>query len=286
MHILYILKSHNVPVALHGKNVGHNWVGVNCPYCGDTSFHGGFPKNGSWAYTCFRCGEHPFKETLKLLLNVSYDELNDLLKDLTSDKEEVVYANSLELIGEPLNKYAKQYLINRGFNPEYLANKYNLKSTGAVGEWALRIIIPVYYNHQIVSYVGRDYTGKQTPKYLALAKTKSLMNIKHVLYNEQFVQGDVIGVCEGPFDALRLGDGFVATFGMKFSEQQIQGLTKYKKVYIIFDPEPLAQKNALAMAEKLSMFGCETEVIDTELDHDPGDMTADEVQQLRTYMGL
>ncbi len=112
------------------------------------------------------------------------------------------------------------------------------------------------------------------------------MNPKHVLFNEQFVKGNSIGVCEGIFDAIRLGDGFVALLGTKFTEAQVNKLLKYDQIFIVFDPEKEAQKHAVELANKLASLGKEVTVIDTELDHDPGDMTSHEVKMLRKALGF
>ena len=290
MDILSLLKDYHVSYTLSGKNVGKGWVGVCCPYCNDVSFHGGFPLNGK-GYTCFRCGKHPMKETLKLLLDIPYDQLNRILEDYDYTNEiktkEPLPNKTLELVGErPLNKYARKYLESRKFDPDYLELKYKLLSTNEVGEWKYRIIFPIFDKDKIVSFQGRDYTGKQTLRYYTLSAEKSLINPKHLLYNEQFIKGDKIGVCEGIFDAIRLGDGFVALLGMQFTNAQLQKLLHYNHISIIFDPEPLAQQKAIELAEKLASFGKDVAVINTELDHDPGDMTPKEVSMLRKALLL
>lgn len=289
MNIITLLRDYSVPYELYGKNVSRNWVGVLCPYCNDRSFHGGIPLNGSKVYTCFRCGTHDFLKTLSLLLKKSVHETKEILEnyDLYSGKpviEEQTYAKTLDLIGdENLHTGAVQYLIKRNFDPKYLALKYKIRSTSYENEaWKYRIIIPIYDNHTIISFVGRDYTNKQIPRYKMLPLNQSLANPKHFLYNEQFMKNtEQIGVCEGAFDAMRLGDGFVATLGTKVTPQQISKLLIYDRIYLVFDPEPKAQEIANDIAVKLSSFGKEAIVINTELDHDPADMTSDEVRMLR-----
>ncbi len=286
MNILNLLKDSSIPYSLGGKNVGQGWIGVCCPYCGDSSFHGAFPVSGSPVYTCFKCGSHPFKEAIKQLLDKSWSEVYSILKEyddgtISKFERKEAKAQSIEMIGDSLNDAAKKYLRKRGFEPEYLEIKYKLRSVGMVGEWKYRIIIPIFYSSVLVSYIGRDYTNRQELRYKNLSIEESVISPKKLLYNEQFVKGTVIGVCEGSFDAMRLGDGFVATLGTQVSEEQVRKIAMYEKAYIVFDPEEKAQKRALKLAERIGILGCKATVIDTELDHDPGDMTKEEVKELR-----
>lgn len=292
MDILSILKDNNISYSLSGKNVGSGWIGICCPHCGDKSFHGGFPLNGTFAYSCFKCGSHGVSETLQLLLGVTWKEVAILLDEYNGEssyriERKQAQAVSIELPGEqPLNKKAQEYLKQRNFDPIYLEKKYQLRSTEIVGNWKYRIIIPLIYKGTIVSYTSRDYTGKQELRYKTLSVEKSIVNPKHLLHNQDFVTGDIIGVCEGPFDDIRLGDGFVSTLGTQTSEEQIRKIARYKKAYIVFDPEEEAQKRAIKLAEKISALGCGAEVVNTELDHDPGDMTEEEVKNLRKELGF
>ena len=56
---------------------------------------------------------------------------------------------------------------------------------------------------------------------------------------------------------------------------------RWKRITFIFDPEPAAQKRALRYAEECSALGMETEILDLEWDHDPGDASPEEVKQVR-----
>jgi len=289
MNILNLLKDKSIPFSLGGKNVGQGWIGVCCPYCGDSSFHGAFPMSGVPVFTCFKCGSHPYKETIKELLDVSWSETYFVLKEyddgsINTFERKEAQAETLEMIGEPLNDIAKKYLKKRGFEPEYLEIKYKLRSVGMVGDWKYRIIIPLFYEGRLVSYIGRDYTNQQELRYKNLSIEKSVINPKNLLYNEQFVKKDFVGVCEGPFDAIKMGDGFVATLGTQVSEEQVRKIAIYKKAYILFDPDKEAQKRALKLAERISVLGCKAIIVDTELNHDPGDMTKEEVKNLRTEL--
>lgn len=290
MNTLDLLKDKNIPYSLSGRNVGTGWIGVCCPFCGDTSFHGGFPLTGQRIYTCFKCGSHKYGTALKELLGLNYNEINELIEEYDDNPLVKSYAKQAQATHitvpgvRPLNDMARSYLRKRNFPPDFYELKYNLHSTGITGLWKYRIIIPFYEKGQIVSYTGRDYTNKQDIRYKTLAVEQSVVNPKHVLFNENHVTGDHIMVVEGPFDAMRLGDNAVATLGTQVSEEQIRKLSKYSKVFILFDPD--AQDKALTLAERVSILGSKVLVVDTEMGHDPGDMTIEEVEQVRTTLGF
>lgn len=280
-------RDHDVPYRLTGANVGAGWVGINCPFCGDSNFHGGIRGN---AYTCWKCGTHSIFALIKEITGESPSGIYEKYDDTDAFTEKIqrrqASASSIILPGDRENPVARKYLTKRKFDPDYLEMKYKLTYTGMLGDFKYRIIIPIFKNKELVSFQGRDYTGKQEIRYKTLPIEKSVINAKHVLYNEDFVRPDIIGVCEGPFDAMRLGDGFVATLGTKVSEEQVRLLSKYKKVYIVFDPEKEAQERAKNLADRVAVLGAKVYIVDTELDHDPGDMTENEVKDLRSFMGV
>ncbi len=44
----------------------------------------------------------------------------------------------------------------RNFDPNYLVSEWGLLSTGVLGEFKFRILAPVYFKGQLVSYQCRD----------------------------------------------------------------------------------------------------------------------------------
>jgi hypothetical protein len=84
---------------------------------------------------------------------------------------------------------------------------------------------------------------------------------------------------EGATDVWRLGVGAVAVLGIDWKKEQVAILKNFSRRFVMFDPEPLAQKRAEKLAESLSLYGGETEVI-TGLKCDPGDLPQDEADQI------
>lgn len=290
--VIAFCRDKGLPYRIKGANVGAGWVGVNCPFCADDNFHAGIRED---AYTCWKCGTHSLFSFIKETLDISAGEVYEILDEYDDksifkrkiERAEAI-ASSIILPGTLDNLAAKRYLEKRNFDPAYLEQKYGIRYTNMIGEYKFRIIIPIYKDKRLVSFTGRDYTGKQEPRYKNLSVEKSVNNPKHLLYNQDNVKynAQTIGVCEGPFDSMRLGDGFVATLGTKVTEEQVRLLAKYKNVYIVFDPEKKAQERAKDLAERIAFFGSKVYIVDTELGRDPGDMTEKEVLEIRNFIGL
>jgi hypothetical protein len=227
------------------------------------------------------------------LTGLSWYELNNAMMDydgsssLLSVPKKVALGTKIELPEGSMEEVHRKYLKRRGFNPDVLNRDYGIYGTGMLGEWKYRIIIPIYdKDGTLVSFQGRDYTGKQTLRYKTLSVEQSVVNPKFILFNENHVKGNIIGITEGPFDALNMGSPFVATLGTQTTEQQCRKIAIYEKAYIVFDPEPEAQVRAKKLAEKVASLGGNVEVIDIGGEHDPGDISKKEVEYIRKELDL
>jgi hypothetical protein len=269
--------------------VNDGWININCPLCGDMSFHGGFNIAGDY-YHCFKCGGSGLDFILRRLLGIGSDDVADIrhrfdfshaiVQQLNKKKESKVSTVVME--GRELSKVDRKYLLSRKFDPDYLIEKYGIKSGGIAGTWKFRIMIPIYFDGKLISYQARDTTGKQIPRYKNCSIEQSIIDPKRVFYNMDNCKGNRAIVVEGVFDAWRLGDGFIASFGTSLSAGQIKLLaSRYKNVVFLFDPEAEAQRRARKYGALLSSLGLEVDVVDTELPYDPGDMTEGDANNLR-----
>jgi len=290
--ILSFAKDQGIHYELSGKNVSKGWVAFCCPYCNDSGYHLGVPLTGTHAY-CWKCGSHPLDKTLMELTGLSWYELNNAMMDydgsssLLSIPKKVPLGTKIELPSGSMEEVHRKYLKRRGFDPDELQRDYGIYGTGMLGEWKYRIIIPIYEKDgTLVSFQGRDYTGKQTLRYKTLSVEQSVVNPKFILFNENHVKGEVVGVTEGPFDALNMGSPFVATLGTQTTEQQCRKIAIYEKAYIVFDPEPEAQIRAKKLAEKVASLGGNVEVIDIGGEYDPGSISKKEVEYIRKELDL
>jgi DNA primase len=155
---------------------------------------------------------------------------------------------------------ARRYLLSRGVD-EQLSEKfrikycpYNLTIGDKVFKTANRVLFPIYnIDGKLTSWVARSIYSNVVPKYLFPIGFKSAEH----LYNINNITDDnYIILCEGVFDVIgwvRAGiDNAVASFGKKFSDEQLKILLKLKKdnLFIAFDSDAKKEKYELGMKLK------------------------------------
>jgi DNA primase len=90
-------------------------------------------------------------------------------------------------------------------------------------------------------------------------------------------------VVEGVTDVCRLGPGAVCTFGIKYKKEQVNLLSTFKNVFVMFDSnEQEAQNKAEDLAHDLNSCVDHVELITLEEAADPGDLdqkTADKIMK-------
>lgn len=289
--IIKLSQQFNIPIRKTGKNVSGGWIGMCCPFCGDTGFHLGYnPKKNR--FFCWKCGGHSVNSTIYHLTNGKCkpeeyisNSLNEEIEEKTTGFE-VKYPNGID----KLSKQHKNYLYSRNLDAEQVEYEWNLLGTTYSKDylWSNRIIIPIYLNNKVVSYTSRSIDGSEI-KALHCSTTNSIVKIKETLLGIDKVESDTVVVTEGTFDVFNYGIGAVCTFGTFVTQEQIKLLNKFKRIFIAFDSEydeygnqleKKAQKKAMQLADKLSIF-CETYVID-ELPSDIGSLSKEDVKHLKS----
>lgn len=286
-----------IPVRISNKG----WVNINCPECmnpPDTHFNGGF-NIANPRYSCWRCGTHFWKDILGKLLNISPYQVSQYVKSyefITTQREEKkqALATKLDLPGYPLNEKEKEYLINRGFNLDYVVEKFYLRGGGIVGEWSYRILLPIYYNNILVSWSGRSILDKEYIKALNILRYKNLsieqsvVNPKEIFYNTDNSRKDSVILVEGPFDVLKMGNDTICSLGTSVTRAQELFLKEhYRKIFICFDNEYEAQQKAYHLGTNLAAIGMEVEVVnicESFNKNDPGELSYDEVRIIKNEL--
>lgn len=287
---------YRIPLLASGHHHCHEgWVQLHCPVCagGREGWHLGF--NLQWGnFHCWRCGSLSFLRVVGAILhtNRKYDILEVVQRFQTGRKDKALA--EIERKREatpppglvPLSRVHRLYLRRRNFNPTPLAKLWGLWATQHLsGIWNWRIIIPIRdRDGLIVAYQGRAIKDGVHPKYRTSKNEDSLIDPRHLLYGLDHAKNAVV-IVEGAADVWRIGPGAVATLGIGWKLQQANRLRCFDKRYILFDPEPKAQQQALSLAECLSVFGGTTEVI-SGYKTDPGNMTPTQVRRLRRKLGL
>jgi hypothetical protein len=290
--VVRFLNDYGIDWVSKGANVGRGWIGYNCPFCGDVGFHGGFYLADGHNY-CWKCGGHSIFNVVKELTGKPVhevykivDEYGDRTTILSQLNTPIRHSASLSLPGYPLDEMCRKYLRKRKFDPDFLEQRYSLRSGGIVGRWAFRLLIPVFHEKKLISFMGRDVTNKQEIRYKNLSLEESVMDIKTVLFNLDNCTRRKVVVVEGALDCMRWGDDCCATMGTTVTEQQIRQLSTYKKVYVMFDNDAPGKIKAQFVAEKLAVLGAEVEVVDHGMEHDLGAASEDEVNYLKKELGF
>jgi hypothetical protein len=282
------LADYNIPYWAEGKNVTQGWVNIQCPFCDDSSNHGGFSPEG--IYNCWKCGKHYIEEVIQNLLNISarkarstyykYQVGGSVRPSLQkrSDQPKVLPLDFPPGTG-PLLPQHRKYLYKRGFESYSLEKDWNLKGTAHLGNYKWRIVAPIYHQQQLVSWQARDITNKSKYKYLNCKLEDTIRPHKHCLYGLDKVPGDKIIIVEGITDVWRLGFGSVATFGIGYTWEQFSLMIQFAKCYILFDTGEDAQDRADELAHKLSTFKQEVEILEIEKG-DPAELPNEEAQEI------
>lgn len=285
LNIRALLGDLGVPYWTTGKNVTPGWTSVSCPACGDRSNHGAFSPAGT-SYSCFRCGSHKLRNIIAYYTDQA--TVTHLLKNYSDalfipEKFSVSHASKVEWPPESaveMPSVHAEYLHLRGYDPKQIRDMYKVECCYQTGNFNYRIIIPIIQDNKVVSYVGRDVTGKAKLKYKNLSDSKSVVSVKNTVYNLDAIHDTAI-ICEGIFDAWRFGSYGVAVYGLQFTGAQTRALAgRLRRAFIAFDAEPIAQQKALEMAEILALQGVSVEVVSLDV-KDPGEMTQKEADQLR-----
>lgn len=290
-NVVKFLNDHHIPY----EQKGGGWVNICCPFGHnhkgqDLDFFGAFSTENT-AYTCWKCGPMPAYKPLVSILGVTEASARKIIDSYAGGsilvKKKVNYSKKLEMPGKKLEQIHRNYLIKRGLDPEIIEKRFGLLGTREVPEdHRYSIIIPIYYKRQLISYQSRDITGLSKIRYRGCSVEKSLMNYKNILYGSDLVDNSKpIIVVEGVFDVYKIIDNTVCTFGTSVTESQIKEMSKFKKVYIFFDSsDKEGQKKAKDIVLKLRAIGCDAERLVTDSEKDPGEMSKEEIEEIKKFV--
>jgi DNA primase len=287
--IISYLQSRNVPFSYGGNNVSSGWIGINCLFCLDPSNHLGINLQ-SKAFSCFRCAEKG--NAIKLIQEidgVSEAEAWKIMHEYTNGffiAKEKHYQSKVKFPPGTSKNFGEQHLSfleNRKYEAQTVIKQYDLYATGPVGDYKHRLLIPVFFKKRIVSFVGRDVTNQSKIKYKNSSEQYSIKDVKQCLYNMDSVIQDKAVIVEGVFDTWRIGDGAIATFGTKYTREQLRLLKGLKRVFILYDADAIPTAHKLAY--DLTTIVPQIEVLELS-EGDPDNLTEKDVRALRKDLNL
>ncbi len=263
------------------------WIQLkHCPFCSSDNYHLGFNLAGGF-FACWRCGGHSVQ---KVLVGLGLDErqARELAATVTLDQPIPRERTKISLkiprgIG-PLQESHERYLWDRGFDPEEILRLWKVQGIGIAVRLSWRLFIPIIYQGEIVSWTTRSIGHGVIQRYISASSEEEKINHKHLIYGEDYCCHSII-VVEGPTDAWRVGPGAGALFGTGFTTAQVKRIVSHPYRCIVFDSSMEAQARAEELADQLSAFPGQTEVICLDAE-DPGSATDKEIRRLRRAVRL
>jgi DNA primase len=174
-----------------------------------------------------------------------------------------------------LGRKALKYVLNRMTINDIIHHKVGYCG---IGKFKWRIIVPFVEDDRVVYFIARDFMGGAYRKYdnpkrdeIGIGKEEVVFNINGARMVKQAV------ICEGVFDAIRVGIDGVAILGVSISDSQTAKLLSMKKVYVMLDAD--APNEAMKLAKKFQKIGKQVYLIKLAKG-DPDDYTRDEIRHL------
>ena len=293
MRILDLYRDFNLDFKTEGhKHCREGWVNVECPFCtGNPGYHLGFELQQEYFY-CWRCGFHPVVPTLSKLLNLPVFKVKGIIKEyggksvlMHTIKEPDKLPFKLPTGTSELMQPHLRYLEKRGYNSLKIIEDWKIKGTGPHAildklNYKNRIIVPIYWNGLLVSFVARSINPKDAYRYLVCPKDREIVFHKNILYGNQR-KWKRVGICvEGVTDVWRLGGNAFATFGIEFKRKQVREMVRaFDFIYVMYDNESQANVQAEKLMAELNFAGVKTKRIHAPT-KDPGSMNQDDADYL------
>jgi len=284
MDVIKFLQDYNIPYQTEGhKHCRPGWVNMSCCFCaGNPGLHlGNNLDTGQWY--CWRCGWHPEIASIAKLLNISSSEARNIARQYkgksTTKPQNKVIKFSPHKLPSDCGKMAarhRKYLEKRLYDPDEIEKVWGVLGTGPVSlldniNYSHRVLAPISWQGRQVSFQARDITGKHKMKYLACPKHREEILHQSILYGNIEACGKSAIVVEGITDVWRFGIKAVGVFGIDYTLSQARWLSKlFDRVFIAFDFEPQAQKQARKLMADILLRG--KEAILVPIENDPGSM--------------
>lgn len=235
-------------------------------YCHNCQFKGTvvkliqFVENISYFAAQKRFNE--IKGNMVLPENVVYDlEQRLLTKELPNvQKRSVPLPAEFQLISNSMNlvsKKAKRYLMRRGITSKQI-EQYNL-GICTTGQYANRIIIPIYQGSELMFWVSRAMSSKTKLKEQSPSNSFYQYGKSEVIFNldQAATKYHSAVISEGIFDAMSWGNIGISLLGKSMYDAQFNLLLNYKNqltdgLYIALDAD--AESDAMLIASLLAPF--------------------------------
>lgn len=267
------LRQFGVRCAEHGeaKNVSRGWVGIVCPWCGDSDYHAAV-NEATGAFSCFKC--HAPGGLLDVLSQVSGQSRTAVERSL--DTGRVTYQepasqalrrrhsqpvatpttpadcefplpnhciNLKQLEEHDCHTMLSRFLVKRRYSCEFLTERNCLVCVA--GEYKFRLVIPIRQAGRPDGWQARDLTDQAWEKF----RFPPGFNAGQYLYGLSELQGQTAYLTEGVFDQWRLSPSARAlcTFGTHVTPTQAKTLVDagVREIVLCWDPDTFGRKRVI-----------------------------------------
>lgn len=233
---------------------------------------------------CFSCG---WKRNLFRHFGILTTNTSVKTAALKQKLQELVSSNVSVEMPDGCIPYTQTY---RGISASTFKH-FEAFHTDRVEKLVDRIVFPIReVTGRIVAFIGRHTLSNANPRYVVYPSGRPLPLFPPVIETN----GSMLMV-EGIFDMLNLYDkgirNCICTFGTSTISQdnvknkmlpyKVQGVTK---VYLMYDGDDPGREAAKALKPILESEDLEVEIIQLEDDTDPGNLSADEVSNIKEYV--
>lgn len=279
MKFTEILQELNIPYKESGdKHCTPGFINITCPWClGHCHLGYNLSKN---YFNCWKCGSKRTIEVLQYITNKSYEECKDLIGNLQSyipKNEKVIRKLVIPEGVKPIGLAHYNYLKSRKLDPIEICTLWKVQGIGMNNKLQWRLFIPIVYKGEVCSWTTRSISNEVSNRYISAPLGGEKLEHKKLLYGEDFCRNCIV-ICEGVFDAWRIGPGAVATFGTSYSKAQVLKMVKYPVRVVLFDKD--AKSKAKELAELLSVYSGQTHniILDSK---DPGEASDSDIKLIR-----
>lgn len=267
--------------------VANDELRINCPYCDDTKFHL-YVNSRRRLFHCFKCGEAGKLKTLLDYLDIQSALF--VVESLEKNEESKKVYNIANLPGGYQSvledgfgiKDAYAYLKSRNISDEEI----KIRQIGYThfGRFAGRIIFPIKFQGELVSYVGRSVSPSLQPKVLNPNASEAHPPAKFLYNFDQARYFDGLILTEGVFDCIstpivNYRYAPVATFGKKLTIDQKRLIFNHRFKELIFAWDMDAKDEILKYAKDFSPM-LDIKVVWFEDNKDPNDLGPDVMERL------
>lgn len=281
-----VLEELNIPYRTEGHHhCRPGWVQTDCPSCspGSHSFRMGYSLEGG-GLACWACGKMRVIPSLAELANVSESDVRKLMGTGWFEKHATTESKSKGVLTLPdgldnLLPAHLKFLKGRKISKAKAA-LHGMKGIGPYTHLRWRVFLPIVHRGQVVSWTTRTILPDEEIRYWSAKPEQEIIGHRKVLFGGDLANNTVI-VCEGPFDAIRGGPGFVATFGTAITKAQVLLLSKYHVRVICLDTDKPGRRAAKHLADSLSAFPGATYRVTLDA-KDVGSADIQEIRELRS----